>query len=64
MSDYIPETNDVRANYVEGTRTLHGAGMRLQDVYDEFDRWLIEHDRLVIWNYLREKLRITSEEEQ
>lgn len=42
MSDYIPETNDVRANYVDGTRKLHGANMRLQDVYAEFDRWLTE----------------------
>ena len=39
---YIPETSDVRANYVDGTRQLHGKGMRLEDVYAEFDRWLAE----------------------
>ena len=42
MTDYIPETNDVRMNYVDGTRQLHGKNMRLEDVYSEFDRWLAE----------------------
>lgn len=54
MSDYIPTTEEVREIYFEsGYKTTP----------EQFDRWLAEHDRLVIWNYLREKLRITTEGE-
>lgn len=42
MSEYIPDTSDVRMNYVDGTRQLHGKDMLLQDVYAEFDHWLAE----------------------
>lgn len=55
MADYTPTTEEIRADYclladVSRPRQL------------QFDRWLAEHDRLVIWNYLREKLHITPEE--
>lgn len=56
MSDYTPTTEAIRRGY---SRT----GSLSQQRKEAFDRWLAEHDRLVVWNYWREKFNITLEGE-
>lgn len=53
MSEYTPTTDDIKFGYamhksIANSRTsATGMGTKLGVHFDEFDRWLAEHDRVV-----------------
>lgn len=53
MSEDIPTTEQVRYHYSDDLNEQ----VVLRN-NERFDRWLAEHDRIVIWKYLRERLKI------